>query len=62
MNLFLCLISVSGVRHSPSMHYELQLANSKEFYHEVHCPTHFLNVSSIEESEPVTADRRDMYA
>ena len=44
------------------MHYELQLANPKEFYHEVHRPTHFLNFSSIEETEPVNADREDMYA
>ena len=43
------------------MHYELQLANPKEFYREVHCPTHSLDFSSIEESEPVTADREDMY-
>lgn len=44
------------------MHYELQLSNPKEFYHEVHRPAHFLNFSSIEEIEPVTADREDMYA
>ena len=44
------------------MHYELQLANPKEFYHEVHRPTHFLNFSSIEETEPASADKEDMYA
>ncbi|KAK9738667.1 JAB1/Mov34/MPN/PAD-1 ubiquitin protease [Popillia japonica] len=27
-----------GVRHDPNMKYELQLANPKEFYHEVHRP------------------------
>merc|ERR1712043_79306 len=29
-----------GVRHSASMAYELQLSNPKEFYHEVHRPSH----------------------
>ena len=51
-----------GVRHSPTMHYELQLASPKEFYHEVHRPAHFLNFSAIEEVEAVTADREDLYA
>ena len=44
------------------MHYELQLANPREFYHEVHRPTHFLNFSSLEESETASADKEDMYA
>ena len=52
----------SGVRHSATMHYELQLANPKEFYHEAHRPAHFLNFSSIEDIEPVTADVEDVYA
>lgn len=44
------------------MHYDLQLANPKEFYHEVHRPTHFLNFSTVEEVDSVNADREDMYA
>ena len=55
-------LSLSGVRHSPLMHYELQLANPKDFYYEIHRPIHFLNFSSIEGSEPVTADREDTCA
>lgn len=55
---FMC----AGVRHSATMHYELQLSNPKEFYHEAHRPAHFLNFSSIEDIEPVTADVEDMYA
>ena len=43
------------------MRYELQLANPKEFYHEVHRPSHFLNFSNIEESEQA-ADREDAFA
>lgn len=48
-----------GVRHDPNMKYELQLANPKEFYHEIHRPAHFLNFSSLEDGEGVGADRED---
>ena len=51
-----------GVRHDPNMKYELQLANPKEFYHEVHRPAHFLNFASLEDGDGVGADREDMYA
>ena len=51
-----------GVRHSPTMLYELMLANPKEFYHEIHRPTHFLNFSNITLEEYESADREDMYA
>ena len=57
-----CSCIAIGVRHSATMHYELQLANPKDFYHEIHRPAHFLNFSSIEDVEPVTADIEDMYA
>ncbi|XP_029055489.1 pre-mRNA-processing-splicing factor 8 [Osmia bicornis bicornis] len=51
-----------GVRHDPNMKYELQLANPKEFYHEIHRPAHFLNFSSLEDGEGVGADREDVFA
>jgi pre-mRNA-processing factor 8 len=51
-----------GVRHDPNMKYELHLANPKEFYHEVHRPSHFMNFSSIEEGDSVGADRDDSFA
>lgn len=51
-----------GVRHNPNTKYELQLANPKEFYHEVHRPAHFLNFSSLEDGDGVGADREDMFA
>ena len=38
-----------GVRHDPNMRYELALSNPKEFYHEVHRPSHFMNFASIED-------------
>ena len=43
------------------MKYELMLANPKEFYHEVHRPSHFLQFAAIEEGEGVGADREDLY-
>ena len=49
------------MRHSASMHYELQLAKPREFYHEIHRPAHFLNFTAIEDVEPVSADREDMW-
>jgi len=41
-----------GVKHSASMKYGLKLSNPKEFYHEVHRPTHFLEFSTLEEADP----------
>ena len=51
-----------GVRHDPNMKYELQLSNPKEFYHEIHRPSHFLFFSQMEEHEQAGADREDLYA
>ena len=52
-----------GVRHDPNMRYELALTNPKEFYHEVHRPSHFMNFASIEEGvDTVGADREDMFS
>jgi pre-mRNA-processing factor 8 len=44
--------------------YELALSNPKEFYHEVHRPSHFMNFASIEEGADVMggADREDLFA
>lgn len=65
--LYMLIINLSipfttGVRHDPNMKYDLQLANPKEFYHEVHRPSHFLNFASLQEGEIYNADREDMYA
>ena len=52
-----------GVRHSSTMEYELKLANPKEFYHQLHRPSHFLNFASFEEgAAEATAEREDHYA
>ena len=59
--IVLYYIYVLGVRHSANMRYELTSANPKEFYHEIHRPSHFLNFSNLEEVEQVT-DREDAFA
>ncbi|PAA59458.1 hypothetical protein BOX15_Mlig008656g1, partial [Macrostomum lignano] len=52
----------AGVRHVPTMKYELQLGNPREFYHETHRPSHFLQFASIQEGDTFTADREDLFA
>jgi pre-mRNA-processing factor 8 len=37
------------------MRYGLRLANPREFYHEVHRPTHFNEFAGLEDSAAVTA-------
>ncbi len=57
------LFWLPGVRHNPDMKYEISLANPKEFYHEVHRPSHFLNFSAVDEGEAMAigTDREDLY-
>ena len=43
------------------MKYDLVLANPKEFYHEVHRPSHFLNFSNEENPDTYTVDREDRF-
>ena len=52
-----------GVKHSPGMQYALRLANPKEFYHESHRPTHFLEFSGADagDGDQMEADRDDMF-
>jgi len=56
------MVLASGVHHDPNMKYDIQLANPKEFYHELHRPSHFLNFRSLEEGEVIGADREDLYS
>ena len=58
--IFFCVIS--GVRHDPNMKFDLVLSNPKEFYHEIHRPSHFLNFSQMDEGELIGADREDLFA
>lgn len=53
----------AGVRHDANMKFDLQLSNPKEFYHEVHRPSHFLNFASLEDGSwnAMMADREDHF-
>lgn len=51
----------TGVRHEANMKYELMLSNPKDFYHEVHRPSHFMNFTSIEEGDAVAADLENAF-
>jgi pre-mRNA-processing factor 8 len=44
-----------GVKHSASMKYALKLANPKEYYHESHRPTHFLDFASADDQDLKTS-------
>lgn len=44
------------------MKYELLLANPKEFYNEVHRPSHFLNFAAMEDLEESNVDMENMFA
>lgn len=50
-----------GVKHTSSMRFGLQLGIPKEFYHEVHRPSHFLSFSALEVDESAGADREDLF-
>ncbi|KAL3154210.1 Pre-mRNA-processing-splicing factor 8A [Trebouxia sp. C0010 RCD-2024] len=50
-----------GVKHSANMKYGLKLANPKEYYSEVHRPTHFLEFSTLEDVDN-EADREDLFS
>nr|CCA15592.1 PRP8 premRNA processing factor 8 homolog (S. cerevisiae) putative [Albugo laibachii Nc14]CCA16349.1 PREDICTED: similar to CG8877PA putative [Albugo laibachii Nc14] len=56
-----------GVKHNTAMKYDLKLGNPKEFYHEIHRKTHFMNFSAmeaIEEAEEVAVqqEQNDVFA
>lgn len=51
-----------GVRFDSDIKYELQLANPKEFYHEIHRPSHFLNFSAAEDGDFFSSDREDVFS
>ncbi|KND02430.1 pre-mRNA-processing-splicing factor 8 [Spizellomyces punctatus DAOM BR117] len=61
-----------GAKHRADMKYALTIDTPKEFYHEVHRPSHFLNFSGLEETGITSvgsgvagsneADREDQFA
>lgn len=50
-----------GVKHTISMKYGIKLGTPREYYHEDHRPTHFLEFSNLEEGETVEGDREDTF-
>ncbi|KAG9321789.1 hypothetical protein KVV02_004818 [Mortierella alpina] len=52
--------SFMGAQHTPDMKYRLVLDTPKEFYHESHRPTHFLNFARMEDSV-VDVEREDAF-
>ncbi|KAG2239655.1 hypothetical protein Bca52824_091494 [Brassica carinata] len=51
-----------GVKHTVSMKYSVKLGTPKEYYHEEHRPTHFLEFSNMEEADIAEGDREDTFA
>ncbi|KAL0429777.1 UNVERIFIED_CONTAM: Pre-processing-splicing factor 8A [Sesamum radiatum] len=50
-----------GVKHTVSMKYGMKLGTPREYYHEDHRPTHFLEFSNLEEGETAEGDREDTF-
>ncbi|KAJ8774470.1 hypothetical protein K2173_016916 [Erythroxylum novogranatense] len=50
-----------GVKHTASMKYGMKLGSPREYYHEDHRPTHFLEFSNLEEGETAEGDREDTF-
>lgn len=51
-----------GVRHASGMKYGVKLGTPREYYHEDHRPTHFLEFSNMEEGETIAeGDREDTF-
>ncbi|KAG6384530.1 hypothetical protein SASPL_155664 [Salvia splendens] len=50
-----------GVKHTVSMKYGVKLGTPREFYHEDHRPTHFLEFSNLEEGDIAEGDREDTF-
>ncbi|OWM69620.1 pre-mRNA-processing-splicing factor 8A [Punica granatum] len=51
-----------GVKHTSSMKYGMKLGTPREYYHEDHRPTHFLEFSNLEEGETAEGDREDTFS
>uniref|UniRef100_A0ACD5XCT8 Uncharacterized protein n=1 Tax=Avena sativa TaxID=4498 RepID=A0ACD5XCT8_AVESA len=51
-----------GVKHDPLMKYSMKLGTPRDFYHEDHRPTHFLEFSNIDEGEVAEGDREDTFS
>ncbi|CAF1865286.1 unnamed protein product [Brassica oleracea var. botrytis] len=52
----------TSVKHTVGMIYSVKLGSPKEYYHEEHRPTHFLEFSNMEETDIAEGDREDTFA
>ncbi|XP_050232754.1 pre-mRNA-processing-splicing factor 8A isoform X1 [Mercurialis annua] len=50
-----------GVKHQTSMKYGIKLGPPREYYHEDHRPTHYLEFSNLEEGDIAEGDREDTF-
>ncbi|XP_050384377.1 pre-mRNA-processing-splicing factor 8A [Argentina anserina] len=50
-----------GVKHTQGMKYGIKLGTPREYYHEDHRPTHYLEFSNMEEGDTVAGDRDDTF-
>jgi len=50
-----------GVKHTVSMKYGVKLGTPREYYHEDHRPTHYLEFSNLEEGDTAEGDREDTF-
>ncbi|KAK9923109.1 hypothetical protein M0R45_031542 [Rubus argutus] len=50
-----------GVKHTTGMKYGIKLGTPREYYHEDHRPTHYLEFSNMEEGDTVVGDRDDTF-
>ncbi|CAL9773912.1 unnamed protein product [Musa acuminata subsp. burmannicoides] len=51
-----------GVKHTVSMRYGVKLGTARDYYHEDHRPTHFLEFTNLEEGGAAEADREDAFS
>uniref|UniRef100_A0A2P2MF85 MPN domain-containing protein n=1 Tax=Rhizophora mucronata TaxID=61149 RepID=A0A2P2MF85_RHIMU len=51
-----------GVKHTASMKFGMKLGTPREYYHEDHRPTHYLEFSNLEEGETAEGDREDTFS
>ncbi|KAH7855572.1 hypothetical protein Vadar_026369 [Vaccinium darrowii] len=51
-----------GAKHKVNMKYGVKLGTPREYYHDDHRPTHYLEFSNLEEGEIAEGDREDTFS
>ncbi|KAK1263499.1 hypothetical protein QJS04_geneDACA009497 [Acorus gramineus] len=51
-----------GVKHTVSMKYGVRLGTPRDYYHEDHRPTHYLEFTNLEEGETAEGDHEDKFS